>query len=370
MAQLRTMACGAVALAASAAVLPGPAAATVGERLLVDGCEVGGGGNDLHSVQSHYEPERDRIAVILRLCGPARREATYRVHLDHAAPFVGRAATPATSCATTADSAVARRPGGHRGVGTSEVQGDLVRFVVPLASLRVGAPADVPRIPLWATSTLGKVEDRAPNRETGDGCAHPRATAETLVQARVAITGGLAFILSRSFTGAIAGDGTNPGQAIGLADLLCQLDAKSAGFTRTDGIHAWLSNAASLPASYVTPLSPEPIQTADGTQVAQSVSAFGACTPSGNPCLQAPIDKDVHGNDILDDPTDDPHVWTGTYPDGANGGGALPNCQDWTSDSAGDFGTGGNMIETNAGFTTGGLASCDQRQHVLCVQFE
>jgi hypothetical protein len=131
---------------------------------------------------------------------------------------------------------------------------------------------------------------------------------------------------------------------------------------------------ASTPASYVTPLSPGPIQTADGTQVAQSVSAFGGCTPSGNPCLQAPIDKDVHGNDVLDivdDATDDdPFVWTGTYPDGANGGGALPNCQDWTSDSAGDVGTGGNMIETNAGFTTGGQDGCDRSPHVLCVQFE
>jgi hypothetical protein len=64
-----------------------------------------------------------------------------------------------------------------------------------------------------------------------------------------------------------------------------------------------------------------------------------------------------------------PHVWTGTYPAGNNGGGQLPNCQDWTSDSASDIGTGGNMIETNAGFTTGLQDSCDQSHHVLCVQF-
>ena len=179
-------------------------------------------------------------------------------------------------------------------MGTSEVQGDLVRFVVPLARLHVGTPKDVPLIPLWATSTLGKVEDRAPNRETGDGCAHPRATTETLVQARVAIT-GVAFILSYSFTGAIA---STPGQAIALADVLCQQDAKSAGFTDTDNIHAWLSNEASTPASYVNPFF-GPIQTADGTQVAQSTAAFAGCSPSGNTCLQAPIDKDIHGNPVL-----------------------------------------------------------------------
>jgi hypothetical protein len=97
--------------------------------------------------------------------------------------------------------------------------------------------------------------------------------------------------------------------------------------------------------------------------------AAAYCTPSGNTCLQAPIDKDVHGNPVLQEAGDDPHVWTGTYPAGNNGGGQLPNCQDWTSDSASDIGTGGNMIETNAGFTTGLQDSCDQSHHVLCVQF-
>ena len=249
MACYRNIVLGVVAPVAGAA-LAGPAdAAAIGERLILDGCEVGGGGNDIHSVQSHYEPERDRIVVTLRLCGPARPKATYRVYLDHAAPFVGKTAASAT-CVTTADSVVAHTPGGHQGVGTSRIQGDLVRFVVPLAKLHVGKPKDVPLIPLWVTSTLGKVEDRAPNRETGDGCEHPRATTETLVQARVAVT-GIAFILSYSFTGAIA---STPGQAIALADVLCQQDAKSAGFTDTDGIHAWLSNAASTPASYVESL--------------------------------------------------------------------------------------------------------------------
>ena len=167
MAYHRNIVLGVVALVAGA-VLVGPAdAAAIGERLILDGCEVGGGGNDIHSVQSHYEADRDRIVVTVRLCSAARPKATYRVYLDHAAPFVGKAAAAAT-CVTTADSVVAHTPGGHRGVGTSRVQGDLVRFVVPLAKLHVGKPKNVPLIPLWVTSTLGKVEDRAPNRETGD----------------------------------------------------------------------------------------------------------------------------------------------------------------------------------------------------------
>jgi hypothetical protein len=206
-------------------LLAGPAAATIGERLILDGCEVSGGGNDIHSVQSHYDAKRDQIVVTLRLCSAARPRATCRVHVDHAAPFVGKAGTPAT-CATTADSVVARTPGGHRGVGTSRILGNLVRFVVPLTKLNVGKPKDAALIPFWATSRLGGTVDRAPNRETGDGCVHPQATTETLlVQTRVAIT-GLAFVSSYSLSGAI-------------------------GFTDADGIFAWLSNGASSPASSI-----------------------------------------------------------------------------------------------------------------------
>ena len=287
--------CGAV----RGAVLVGPAdAAAIGERLILDGCEVGGGGNDIHSVQSHYEPERDRIVGDPAAVRPrAARGDLPRVPRPRRA--VRRPAAAATPARTLRHDrgqrgrALAGRPPRRR---HQRGRGNQVRFVVPLARLHVGTPKNVPLIPLWATSTLGKVEDRAPNRETGDGCEHPRATTETLVQARVAIT-GIAFILSYSFTGAIA---STPGQAIALADVLCQQDAKSAGFTDTDGIHAWLSNEASTPASYVNPFF-GPIQTADGTKVAESISDFANCSPSGNTCLQAPIDKDIHGNPVLND---------------------------------------------------------------------
>ena len=240
----------------------GPADATaIGDRLILDGCEVGGGGNDIHSVQSHYEPERDQIVVTLRLCSAARPKATYRVYLDHAAPFVGKAAASAT-CATTADSVVAHTPGGHQGVGTSRSRATRVRFVVPLAKLHVGKPKDVPLIPLWATSTLGKVDDRAPNSEAGDGCAHPRATTETLVQARVAVT-GIAFLTTYSFD---RRHRLSPGQdAIISADNYCQQEANAAGITNTDR-HPRLAvqRAPAAPSSYIGPVF-GPIQTADGT---------------------------------------------------------------------------------------------------------
>jgi hypothetical protein len=75
------------------------------------------------------------------------------------------------------------------------------------------------------TSILGDTVDRAPNRETGDGCVHPRATTETLVQARVAIT-GLAFIASMSVPG---GFGSILGEPTAAADQVCQEDARVAG---------------------------------------------------------------------------------------------------------------------------------------------
>ena len=152
MAQLRTMVCGAVALAASAVLAP--AALAVGERLMVDGCEVGGDGNDIHSVESRYDADRNEIVAALRLCNDVQSDATYRVHLDHAAPFVEEAEALA-SCKTPADSVVASTPGGHQGVGTSGVQGNLVSFVVPLDDLDVGEPEEVPLILLWATSSVG-----------------------------------------------------------------------------------------------------------------------------------------------------------------------------------------------------------------------
>ncbi|MFO1075491.1 MAG: hypothetical protein U1E17_22895 [Geminicoccaceae bacterium] len=355
----RWMILGGMAMAAASIVAAGAArAATIGERQILDGCEAGGGGADIHSLQSHYDSGRNEIVVTLRMCRAAKRNATYRVFLDHTAPFVGSAAT----CNTTADSVVVQGPGGHRGVGSSEIKGNLVRFVIPLAALHVGSPRAVPLIPLWATATLGRTVDRVPNRESGDGCEHPRARTETLVQARVAVT-GIAFVSTYSFSGAI---GPSARTAIAVADQTCQLQATNAGIADASGIHAWLTNLISSPSANIVDPNFGPIQTADGTVVAQSIAAFSGCGVGGNSCLSAPINKDVQGNVV----TDDAVIWTGTLPDGTSGGGELASCNGWTSDLASDNGDGGNSFETNAGFTTGIEDSCDKTHHVMCLQFQ
>ena len=354
---------GSVVAATTCSLMPDRADAHIANlRLIEDGCDVGGRGNDIQAIESHYEADSDRIVVTLRLCAEARPKTTYRIHLDHAAPFVGSGRAQA-GCVAMADTVIVRTPAGHRGVGSSTVEGNAVRFVVPLAKLHLRKPRQQPLIALWATSSLGNTEDRAPNRETGDGCAEPQATTETLVQARVAITGGLAFVSSYSFTGAIGPSAT---VAINVADLTCQQQAANAGYADTGGIHAWLTNLTSNPATHIFDPGFGPIQTPDGTVVANSISDFQNCDPgAGNQCLLAPIDKDIQGNLITDN-----FVWTATLPNVTNPGASLDDCDGWTSDSAGADGDGGVPTETNAGFTTGVEDSCSASHAVLCVQFE
>ncbi len=350
-------------MAAAACALPvGRADAHIANvKLIEDGCDVGGRGNDIQAIQSHYEPDKDRIVVTLRLCDKAKPKATYRVHLDHAAPFVGRVRAPA-GCVSMADTVVMQTPTGHRGIGTSQVQGNTVQFVVPLDKLHVGKPKDQPLITLWATSTLGGVTDHAPNREAGDDCAEPQVTTETLVQGRVAITGGIAFVSSTSFTGAI---GPAAGYAMTIADAACQSAAIGAGFTNTNGIHAWLTNVTRNPASFISPAGFGPIQRPDGTVVANSTLDFQNCDPStGNQCLLAPIITDINGNLNMGN-----FVWTATLPNGTNPGGSLLDCNGWTSGDGGANGYGGVSSETNAGFTSGVMDSCSNAHPVLCVQF-
>jgi hypothetical protein len=350
------MVCGAVALAASA--VPAPAALAVGERLIIDGCEVGSGGNDIHSLESHYDADRDEIVVALRLCNDVQSGATYRVHLDHAPPFVEDAEALA-SCNTPADSAVARTPDGHKGVGTSEVAGNLVRFVVPLDDLDVGAPEEVPLIPLWATSRLGGTIDRAPNRETGDRCAHPQARSETLVQPRTNIE-NRAWISSFKIDGAI---GIDASDAISHATSLCTQDAHSAGITDTAGIIAWLSTSEDAAGSRITNPNAGPILTADGTFVADHAADLTDCSKglTGTDCLLGSIDLDITGNEV-EEPT-----WTGTRPEGTADS---PNCDDWTSNSADDQGNGGVTPFLGAQWTTDNAGSCAQRRRLICFQIQ
>ena len=91
---------------------------------------------------------------------------------------------------------------------------------------------------------MGGTIDRAPNRETGDRCAHPQARTQTLVQSRVEV-GNLAWISSFVVDGAIGVAGV-AGDAIDHATSLCRSDASNVGISNTADIFAWLSTTQIL----------------------------------------------------------------------------------------------------------------------------
>src|SRR4051812_14699241 len=316
------------------ALLAQPAAATSTQaRRILDGCEVGAGGNDIHSIESHYHRDKNRIDVTLRLCAAAEPGAVYRLHLDFAAPFVEQA----RSCADPTDVVIARGPKGHQGKGHSEVRGNLVRFFVPLGDLGVGDATKVPVILLWAESQYGAAADRAPNRESGDGCEQPQARAEVLAQTR-AVNGELIWI-SRT-----PSDGQFP-DGVDDAIIICNNEAQQYGLSGS--FLAWFSAQGRYPAQTVQP-NVGPFYTADGTNIAQGVADLANCTKGGGTaCLLAPINKDVNGLTVKAGTL----TWTGTQPNGTAA--SAPNCDGWRAGSPNVSGNGGTVDAVDTGWTIG-----------------
>ena len=342
---------GVATMLAAGALLGGPVVANPGDRRVLDGCEVGGGGNDIHSLESRYDGKRNQIVVTLRLCAGADRGATYRLFLDRAAPFVEQAAAKA-ACVNPADAVVARGPGGHHGPGRSAVQGNEVRFIVPLDALGIGAASQVPVIPLWATSSKGDVTDRAPNPETGDDCHFPRAPTETLGQPLNAI-GKLIWVGGTPFLGTI--DGYQE------ADAACGQEAHDAGLAGS--FVAWFSSRTSGVVHTINPTI-GPLSTADGTMVALNVADLVNCTkgPSGRDCLRAPINLDIRGNRVQ------VLTWTETDTRGNRAGGFAETCHLWSSSSGSDTGDGGHVDRLDARWVTGNIGPCNQIRYLTCLQ--
>jgi len=343
---------GYIAASAISTLLTQPAFATSDNvRLRHDGCEVGGGGNDIQSVRTRYNRQKDEVVVTLKLCDKADPDTTYRLHVDHAAPFVEEPEANA-ACVSPAESVLTHAPGGHRGPGRSIVFGTRVRFFVPLAELGVGPASEVPMVHLWATSTRDGVIDRAPHRETGDGCAHPRARTETLAQVRV-VLGHLIWVTKPFEEGFIDG--------ILDADDACRMDAESTGHSGT--FVSWFTDQGISPSmrifgnvGYFTRL--------DGTVVATGISDLANCTKgaSGTDCLLAPINLDIHGNPVAAGTM----TWTGTQ---ANGTGSTgPTCNGWNSFSPADSGSGGAVDQLGTGWTDGVTGPCNQLRSLICLE--
>lgn len=344
------MGLGTLALMALAAT---PAAATerASPRQIHDGCEVGGGGGDIQTISSHLDPAGERVVVTLRLCDKAAADATYRLHLDHAAPVVGSPEAAALGCVNHADSVVSRGPDGHQGIGESRVRGTLVRFTVPLAPL--GLTADtLERLPMWATSTRGAVRDRAPQREGGDGCGHPSALTETLVQVG-RFYGYVIWVTAGQFEGLF--------DTVYEATQICEQDATIAGIS--GGFTGWFADAGIGP-NQIFSGNPGPIVRLDGTTVAANYTDLKTCNKGagGSDCLLAPINTDVHGRQVP--------AGTLTWSNVTTGGdaGPGPDCNSWSSPSAAVSGSGGSVGAVDAGWTTGSVGACNQLRRLVCLQ--
>lgn len=344
------MICGAAALAAVLAL--GGEASAGADRRMLDGCDVGSRGNDIHSLESRYDRKRNRVLVTLRLCADADRGASYRLFLDRAAPFVEPAAARA-GCVDPADAVAARGPSGHRGPGRSAVVGNEVQFTLPLDALGVSPSDRTPAIALWATSSKGNATDRAPNPETGDGCRFPRAPAETLVQPLTAAGSKLIWIGGAPFEGTIDG--------FQEADAACAHEAHDAGLTGS--FVAWFSSRTTGIVHTIRPTI-GPFSTADCTLVALDVADLVNCTkgPGGHDCLRAPINRDIRGHrlQVL--------TWTETDAGGNRAGGPAQTCRFWTSSKGDVTGDGGHVDRVDARWVTGNIGPCNQTRYLICLQ--
>jgi hypothetical protein len=155
------------------------------------------------------------------------------------------------------------------------------------------------------------------------------------------------------------------GDAIDHATKLCSDEVWWTD--ETTNVVAWLSTSDDDAKSRIARVNPTdgPVSDTNGNVVAQSVADLANCTKgqSGTDCLLGPIMHTVDGNEFIN-PT-----WTGTLPDGTADS---PNCNDWTSNSANDHGSGGFALDVDAGWTTTGdpPGTCDQLRRLLCFYFQ
>ena len=332
-------------------------------RLILDGCEVGGGGNDIHSIQSRYEPDRDRIVVTLRLCGAARPNATYRVHLDHAAPFVGKArrSRPAAPRPPTAWSRAPRRSSRRRH------QPDRRRH----CPLRRAA----------GEAACRQAQGRAPDPVVGDEHARQGegSRAEPRDRRRLRASAG-----DHRDAGAGAGRGHRPRLRQLLlvhrrhrpqqhrGDQRRRPDLPAAG-RRTRGSPTPAASTPGWPTPTASPRTTAipffgPIQTADGTVVAQPASRTFANCDQCRQLVSAGADQQGRPRQSGDATTTSPGParFPTAPPAAARPRTAMPGRRTRPSDN----GDGGNTGQTSFGWTSGSQDSCAASHHVYCIQFE
>ena len=167
------------------------------------------------------------------------------------------------------------------------------------------------------------------------------------------------------FVGDFEFDGTFNGGGTSLASLSCNAEAQGAGLPPNARFIAWLSDSTGDVRARIPNPQAGPIWAANGTLIAYNVADLANCTkgPGDRFCLLGMIDRDVNGREVKPGT----QTWTGTLPDGTAD---TPNCNNWTSKSASDEGSGGLTLAIDAGWTTGFQHPCNQFHHLICLQIE
>ena len=188
MSRFLTSAAAAALVALSITLVATPAWAPNATSSITDTCDIGGGSNDIKTVTASYDAATDEIVVKMVLCTYADNKTTYRVYFDHrdTTNLDGDGIDdgpdtfdPNPVCVQTWDDRMAHKGTDDRGPGTIDVFGDTLTYRVTVDELNPGlALGDT--VLVWADTRLKKVTDRAPNTESGDGCAKPEVAAEVL----------------------------------------------------------------------------------------------------------------------------------------------------------------------------------------------
>jgi len=163
-----------------------------GAVIEIDGCDVGGGGDDVDSVLAYSDGTT--IFVHLNLCDDIDPKVKYRVHFDYTdrtnqdlddtdeAPD-----TPDnTGCKTTSDDTMMRRvhKGNPKDTGPGMItsERDMLWYEVDYNELtKNGASLGTnDQVLIWVDTQFKGSNDRAPTTEGGDSCSKPQNLGEVL----------------------------------------------------------------------------------------------------------------------------------------------------------------------------------------------
>jgi hypothetical protein len=219
---------------------------------------------------------------------------------------------------------------------------------VDAADVSVGSDASTHDVVDAHPQPVDATDGNAPRDSAND--APPDACASCGVQA--VCVGGVCTQARRVFLSEYGHDGTlGNGTGTASGDTTCQLRASMAGLGGT--FMAWVSDTQHAASSRLAHAAVG-YYLLDGTQVASDWNGLA----SGS--LLHPIDINAYG--ITKSGVT---VWTGTQP---NGGSALPNCADFTTNMGLAAGVYGDNTKMDGNWSNAGSGGCDQNRYLYCIE--